>query len=98
MSARLSLPPGVHAKLSSARRRVRRQRLGRGVSLWALALTLGAGAALLADLAYPLPATARAAVLTAWLGAAAAGALAWLVLPLLRRVRLTSVAAALEEQ
>ncbi len=100
MSTTVQLPSTLQSRIASVARRVRLFRTIRGISLLVLALSLIAGAALLADflLDGALPASVRGVNLALWLGIAGALALAGLVLPLLRPLAAADLAAVIEEK
>ncbi len=104
MATVLALPSDLRHRIAAVAFRVRWLRFLRGLCLLSLVLTLGFGAALLADvlcvqlLSFDLPNAVRIGVLAAW-GTIGLGVLLFgLVLPLTRRLDDAAVAAAVEDK
>ncbi|MGE3804720.1 MAG: hypothetical protein AB7K24_08625, partial [Gemmataceae bacterium] len=72
--------------------------MARGISLVALTVMLSGGAALVADLAFDLPALARQVLLISWIGLGLLSTLAFLVIPLSRKIQPAALAAVVEEE
>ena len=68
MATAVALPPGLRNRIAAVAHRVRRLRFLRGLSLLTLILTLGFGAALLADFFLDLSSPVRIGVFGAWAG------------------------------
>jgi hypothetical protein len=95
----ITLPSTLRNRIARVGRRVRLLRAVRGLSLLVLVLSLGAAAAVGADLllGQTLPPAVRAANLGAWAGLGALTLLFGTVVPLCRRLRREDLAAAVEQ-
>jgi hypothetical protein len=88
----------LRARLGRVALRLRWLRVMRGLGWLILTLALTAGAALLADAMFELPALVRGLLLAGCLGLGAFVALLFLILPLTRRLDIDAIAAAVEEK
>ena len=68
MATAVALPSGLRNRIAAVARRVRRLRFLRGLSLLVLLLTLGFGAALVADFFLDLSSPVRIGIFSAWAG------------------------------
>ncbi len=98
MATAIALPPGLRTRIAAVAHRVRRLRFQRGLSLLTLLLTLGFGAALLADFFLDLPSPVRIGIFGAWASLGLIAFVFGLLLPLGRRLDDDALAAVIEEK
>jgi hypothetical protein len=98
MSSVAVLPSALHQKLAAAAQRVRRLRAIRGFSLLMATLILSGAAALALDAWLGLPGVVRLVLLCGWVSAGAGIAIGYLLIPLVRRIDSTALAALVEEK
>jgi hypothetical protein len=97
MPATVTLPPTLQTRLAAIRRRIRRLRAVRGLSLLIFLLGLSAAAAMLADCWLDLPVLARQIILSVWIGEGVVVLLSGVIVPLGRRLDAPALAAAVEQ-
>ncbi len=98
MATAVALPPGLRNRIAAVAHRVRRVRFLRGLSLLTLILTLGFGAALLADFFLDLSSPVRIGVFGVWAGLGLIVFIFGLLAPLGRRLDHDALAAVVEEK
>jgi hypothetical protein len=98
MATAVALPSSLRNRIAAVAHRVRRLRFLRGLSLLILILTLGFGAALLADFFLDLSSLVRIGIFSAWAGVGLIVFLFGLLLPLGRRLDDDALAAVVEEK
>ena len=97
MSASATLPSSVHRQLTGAIRRLRFLRTLRALAVLVMVMASSAGAALLVDSAFDLPAEVRGLILAGWLVLGGWFILRGLARPMQRQPAAESIAAAVEE-
>jgi hypothetical protein len=98
MATAVALPPGLRNRIAAVAHRVRWLRFLRGLSLLVLLLTVGFGAALVADFFLDLSSPMRVGIFCAWAGLGLIVFLFGLLLPLGRRLDHDALAAVIEEK
>jgi hypothetical protein len=92
------LTPALRSRLEAVARRIRWLRIVRGLGFVALALILAAATAMLVDYFRPLPVFIRLTLFAGWLMLGVVVLLVGLIIPLRRRLKLSDLAAAVEQQ
>lgn len=98
MSATISLPSSLRARLAAIRWRIRLLWAVRGLALLVIVLGTWAAAAVLVDFWLDLPASTRQIIFATWLIAGAACLLRSVLVPLCRRIDAAALAAVIEEK
>src|SRR5579884_3240790 len=98
MSATITLPASLRARLAALRWRIRLLWALGGFALLIVAISFLAAAAMLADYWLDLPAHTRQIVFLTWLAAALAWLLWGVMVPLCRRIDTAALAAVIEEK
>ncbi len=98
MSATITLPASLHARLAALRWRIRLLRAVGGFALLIVVFSFLAASAMLADYWLDLPTQTRQIVLVTWLAVMIAWLLRGVIVPLCRRIDAATLAAIIEEK